>query len=141
MSVVRQKKNKRLRKKLENIAGGHASLLMDSETWGNGNILGLSSTQNKIVFIRKTSAGCTEGFIELDQVSKCQINNSGSSVKTTSGIKVVNDKIELQFLSADRKITDSLELYTSDYDTSAGIKELELAEKWNHRINEFLSGK
>lgn len=54
--------------------------------------------------------GCTEGFIALDQVKRCQINNSGSSVKTTSGLKVVTDKLELQFLSADRKITESLEL-------------------------------
>lgn len=56
-------------------------------------------------------------------------------------MKIVTDKLELQFVSADRKIKDILELYNSDYDTSSGLKELENAEKWSKLINEFISSR
>lgn len=79
--------------------------------------------------------------IDLNTIKGCKINEISRSVKTTTGMQKVVDKLELILIPKDEKfIEQKIEFYNSEIRHQI-INELVFIEKWNSKINQILKNK
>jgi len=140
MSISRNRKQKKFLRGLSEIARQNNCTISRFESWNNSAI-GIDDTALRIVYARRTNNGISSEHINLADIQKCRIINSGRTVSNKGSHYNVVDKLELGFSFRDPNRKEVLlELYSTEHDNLTLNGELLLGEKWCQLVNDKISG-
>lgn len=109
------------------------------DIWNNSAV-GIDDTARWAFFTRKVNEVSIEYRVNLGEVQKCRVINSGRTVSRTDGNHRVIEKLELAFTYRDKnKGETALEFYNRDFDSPTLSGELQLTEKWGTVFSDTLS--
>jgi hypothetical protein len=101
----------------------------------NQIIIGIDKNTHQLFFIRTSEGKKVQQKIDLSEVKKCRMEETGRTVESMHVI----EKIDLVFTplaSNQKEIT--FNIYHADYDNLTLSGEIQFAEKWAKLINEYL---
>jgi len=134
MGSNKKKRKAQLLKSLSEIAAGHDCKITRHEFFDQF-IIGLDDAGSYAFFLKKSKDDEVSEYVDLSVVQKCKVVNSS---RVAGGNVIITDKVELSFLSVDKKNPDKkFELYTSE-ESMQLTGELQLAEKWAEEVNLLL---
>lgn len=109
------------------------------DIWNNSAV-GIDDTAHQAFFTRKINDTETALQINLLDVQKCRLMNTGRTVNPAEGNQKVIEKLELVFTYRNKdKRETSLEFYNRDFDSLTLSGELQLIEKWGKIFNDTIS--
>jgi len=101
----------------------------------NQIIIGMDKTAHQLFFVRNTPGKEFQQKINLQEVKKCRMEETGRSMDTVHVI----EKIDLSFAPvASNQKEIILNIYHADYDNLTLSGEIQFAEKWEKTINNHL---
>ncbi|WP_428664357.1 hypothetical protein [Runella sp.] len=134
-----RKKKQQLVEKLSNYGEKNKYKISRYDLWRNSAI-GIDDTALGVVFTRKTKDQETWQQIDLIEIQKCRLINSGRTVSHTNGNHKVIERLELAFTHRDKSKPETiLEFYNTAYDSLTLSGELQLAEKWCAIFNDRIA--
>jgi hypothetical protein len=134
-----QKRDKKMLQELQIFAESNNCKISQHELWNNSQI-GVDETANAVFFIKKLKEKEIKQQINLNEIEKCRVINSGRTVSNKNGSHKVVDKLDLAFTFHDKNNGEiTIEFYNSDYDSLTLSGELQLVEKWYKIINDRIS--
>lgn len=101
--------------------------------------LGIDKSNKTIYFFKKTEDAETSQFIDLSEVTTCEIATKKRRIKKEKGFEEMVEKITLMFISKNNSETKHIELYNEE-DTLL-TDEITVAEDWKKRVQSVLSQK
>jgi hypothetical protein len=97
--------------------------------------IGIDKDAHQLFFIRTTPENELQQKINLTEIKRCRMEETGRTVNTVHVI----EKIDLCFsLLAPNQKEISINIYHADYDNLTLSGELQFAEKWVQLINDHL---
>ncbi|MCC6754323.1 MAG: hypothetical protein IT266_10120 [Saprospiraceae bacterium] len=140
MYLNNQKREKKLLQELSTFAERNNCKISQHELWNNNSLIGIDETANMIFFIKKLKGNEIMQQINLTEIQKCRVINSGRTVSNKNGSHKVVDKLDLAFTFHDKNKEEIIvEFYNADYDSLTLSGELQLVEKWCKIINDRIS--
>lgn len=134
-------KNNRNRKKLvadrlSQLAERSNCSISQYDIWNNSAV-GIDDTTHQAFFTRKINDSETAHQINLLEVQKCRVMNTGKAVNRAEGNQKVIEKLELVLTYRDKDKRETvLEFYNRDFDSLTLTGELQLTEKWGKIFND-----
>jgi len=140
MSIKGRKKQEMLLQGLFGIAEKNNCKISRHELW-NSSTIGIDDTALMIFFTRRSGDNETSQQINLAEIQKCRVINSGRTVSTKDDNFKVVEKLELAFSFQDKNKNEVvLECYNADHDSLNLSGELQLVEKWCKIFNDKIAG-
>lgn len=136
-----KKKEKQSLKILNDLATNYKCTITQFDIL-NKKIIGIDKVNFWVFFVKSIDDHHIQQAVNLADVKKCQLVNSGSTFKSSEGSYKVTNKVELTFhLFEQAKIKTVFEWYNAETDNFMITGELQLAENWEKIINETLKDK
>jgi hypothetical protein len=134
---INQKRKNKMKKSLQllqSFAEENNCKISDYESF-NLIIIGIDKDAHQLFFIRTTPGNNIQQKINLPEIKKCRMEETGRTVNT---IHVI-EKIDLAFSSLIPNQKEvAVNIYHADYDNLTLSGELQFAEKWAQKINDHL---
>ncbi len=135
--LINQKKRNKEKKSLQQLlqlAAENNCTITEHEAFSQ-IIIGIDKQAQQFFFIRTTPENEVRQAINLKEMSKCRMEETGRSV---NGIHVI-EKIDLCFSpAAANQKGISVNIYNTDYDGLTLKGELQFADKWAKIVNNYL---
>ena len=136
-NIAKKKKQQDLKALLDFAANNHFSITQH-DLWFKSAI-GLDETKQAIVFVSSLRGAPVAQWVLLEEVQKCQINETSRMVGGPDQSSKVIDKFELVFTS--NKGNTSFEFFNVISGNLTPTIEYQLAEKWCKIANERIASK
>ena len=140
----RKKKEKQFIQALQNNANKHNCQINQQEVFGTFAI-GMDEEHNTLFFSRSAKEKEEEQFVDLSNIKKCEVINTGRTFRNKNGnkngTKTIIDKLELGFIP---KAKDQPEIKWEFFNADISYQingELHAMQKWATNINNLLSPK
>lgn len=102
-------------------------------------IFGVDKENNKLFFIRNDEERFLEKAIFLKDFDKCKIVKHHATVKNNGQSYDILDSLDIVFQPKDKvKAVDKINIYDSNFDNLTLSGEVQFAEKWSKKIEEFM---
>jgi hypothetical protein len=134
----RKKKEMKFQKDVIILTGNKNVKISQREFWRDGYAICIDDNSKKIVYSNSHKENGQKVIIELSEIEKCRIVNTGRKVNTTTGNNFITDRLELVFTY---KRSDLPEKIMEFYDSSVFMTtdgELPLIERWLGIVNSNL---
>jgi hypothetical protein len=135
--IINQKRKKKASESLQllkTFAEENQCKITEQELF-NQIIIGIDKDAHQLFFIRTTEEKKSQQRINLSEVKKCRMEETGRTVDSGHVI----EKIDLAFAPiASNQKEIILNIYNADYDNLTLSGEIQFAEKWVQFINDHL---
>ena len=139
MSINRKRREKKFLRQLSEIAQRNNCNISRYDLWNNSAI-GIDDVALSVIYVRKTKDQISAEHINLSEIQKCRIINSGRTVSNKGSHYNVVDKLDLGFTFRDQNKKEALlELYNTEHDNLTLNGELQIGEKWCKIVNDKIS--
>lgn len=139
MSRSNRKKEQKLLQGLFDYAEQKNCKISQYDSWRHSTI-GIDNTSLMIFFTKKVKEETIFRQINLAEIQKCQVINSGKTVSHSNSTHKIIEKLELAFTYWDKGRKESvLEFYNTEYHSLTLTGELQLVEKWCEIFNDKIS--
>lgn len=130
LSRSNSKKEKELLKTLESLTGQSNCTISRYDIW-NHSVIGIDDSAKIIFVIRNTNNHSNSFQLNLSEMKKCSVINTGKTGSDEGGNYKVLEKLELAFTCRDKNRPEILiEFYDRNDSTSSLSDELLLVKKW-----------
>ena len=140
ISFKRRKHTKRQLSRFIHFAEKNNRKVSRFDVWNNAAI-GIDDAARTVFYTRNSGDQKAAQHIQLADISKCRIVNTGRAVNNKGGNYSVVDKLELGFSFHDNRNEIFLELYNVAHDNLTLNGELQLGEKWCKIVNDKIADK
>ena len=140
MLINRKKKKneQQFLQSLKDFAGKCNCKITEHQLWNN-IIIGTDGEALRMFFIRKIEDSVVERQVNLAEIQKCRVINTGRSVSSKDSNYQVTERIELAFAPRGSNNPETFfDIYNSKYDNLTLQGELQLAEKWAAIANSLI---
>lgn len=103
----------------------------------NSSAIGLTKNGSHIFVVRESKKEFKSQTINLSLFNNCRIINDNSNSPYKEGNFKVTDKVELELTGAN-KATERICFYNREEDGDLLTDELQIAETWRRKINEYI---
>lgn len=138
LQYSRKSKEKNLLKIFVDLTAHNNLTLSEKDVWTNKYCIGMDRSAKKLVYLKKQGEQAETNLLDLTQFKKCQIAKSTINENSKGGGSSVINRLDLVLtpIGAQQQ-KQSLEFYNRE--ESMGLTgELQLIEKWEHKINSLL---
>ena len=136
LSNIAKKKKQQDLKALLDFAANHHFTITQYDLWFKSAI-GLDEAKQAIVFVSNLRGTPVEQWVMLEDIQKCQINETSRMVGGQDQSSKVVDKFELVFSSS--KGNTAFEFFNVNSGNLTPTIEYQLAEKWSKMANERIA--
>jgi hypothetical protein len=133
-----KQKSKTLFNGLKTIVAQNNGVLTEYIKQGNF-ALGIDNSSKTIYFFKKTEDAETSQFIDLSQITTCEISTKTRRIKQEKGFEELVEKITLVFHSKNNSELKQLALYNEE-DTLL-TDEITIAKNWKNKVHNLLTEK
>lgn len=135
----KNKKKNQSHRRLLDLAEKNSSTITEYDRWNNSEI-GVDKESGILFFISTIEGKDVDNVINLAEIQKCKYVNSSRTINNKESYQVVVDKLALVFEYRDKSNHETtVEFYNSNYDSVVLNGEIQMTQKWNEIINNFVS--
>lgn len=136
ISQKTKQKEKLFLQSIFKLAKDNKCKISENDHW-NYTAIGIDKSECKLFYIQKRADKTDQKIINLADVLKCRVIQSGRTINRKDSNQTVIDKLGLGFIYRDRNNTETVvEFFNSDYDSAPLYGEPQLIEKWFKIVNE-----
>jgi len=134
----KKKKKKIMLQSLQDFAAKSHCKIDECDIWYE-NIIGIDKDAHKLFFKSGNESNLIEKEINLSEIKKCRVINTGRAVSTPTGTQTVIEKLELAFSQNNQNDEIILGFYDSELYHLTLTDELQIIEKWAEIANQNIA--